>query len=104
MATSSSRSKAPLSTSAMGALVFGFFFAPLALYFGLRTFEETKPGDANRIWASAGIVLAALQVFTLIAIVVSSAVMMKYGVTYWAPGQYPMPYYDEPMMPHRMMA
>lgn len=105
MATSNSGAKAPLSTSALGALVFGFFFAPLAIYFGLRTYEETKPGDANRIWASAGIVLAALQVFTVIAFVVANIVMLKAGMMNWAPGPYPYgPYANDMMeMPHRMM-
>lgn len=78
----------------MGALVFGFLFAPLALYFGIRTYEETKAGDVNRAWAAAGIVLAAIQVFVVIAFIVSMAVQAKYGPMIYdvAPG--PMPYYE----------
>jgi p-aminobenzoyl-glutamate transporter AbgT len=92
--TNKRASKQPLSTSALGALIFGFLFAPLALYFGIRTYEETKAGDTNRAWAAAGIVLAALQVFIVIAFVVATMVQYKYGYNpiYHAPG--PMPYYE----------
>lgn len=82
--------KQPLSTSALGALVFGFLFAPLALYFGIRTYDETKAGDSNRAWAAAGIVLAALQVFIFIAFIISMSVQYKYGIQ-------PMPYAPGPM-------
>lgn len=106
MATNASRPKAPLSTSAMAALIFGFIFAPLAVYFGLRTYEETKPGDVNRAWASAGLVLAAIQVFVVIAYVVASLVVWKSGhgmpEIYYAPGPFmDAPFADNPTM-HRM--